>query len=290
MPEWGEPDVNAFWVLDLRSERAARQAMAGGIQWVFALAADMGGAGFVFTGEHDLEILRNNTRINLNTLDAAWEAGVERYFFSSSACIYPQHLQCETDVMALKEEGAYPADPDSEYGWEKLYAERLCLAYGREADVEVRIGRFHNLMGAPCHWDDGREKLPAAACRKVAVAKLAGDPRVEIWGDGKQTRSFCHIDDGIEMIVRLMLSDYIQPLNIGTSRLASVNEVFDIVAGIAGISIEKVYVPGPEGVRGRNADLALMHEVLDYEPQVSLEGGLARIYRWIEKRVREKGA
>ena len=267
--------------------------MQDGIQHVYALAADMGGAGFVFTGRHDLEIMANNTRINMNTLEAAYQAGVERYLFSSSACIYPDHLQMGVNSPALREDDAYPAHPDSEYGWEKLYAERLCQAYNRSTDMEIRIARFHNIYGPQGSWNDGREKAPAAICRKVAEAKFhagaTGEiPCAEIWGDGKATRSFCYIDDCLELLHRLMLSDYDKPLSIGTDYSISINDLAYMAAAIAGIEVELVHVPGPQGVRGRNADLSMMKHVLDYQPRVSLEVGMACLYGWIETQVEKE--
>ena len=283
-PEWSNTAADEFFQLDLRNAHNASVAMQN-IKWVFALAADMGGAGFVFTGKNDLDIMHNNTLINLNTLEAARMAGVERYFFSSSACIYPEYRQMTSDAPPLKESDAYPAAPDSEYGWEKLYAEQLCLTYGRMTDMQIRIARFHNTFGTEGSWYGGREKLPAAACRKVAMAKMSNDPVVEIWGDGKARRSFCYIDDCVEMIYRLMCSSYQTPLNVGTDRSISVNEVFDIVAETAGFDIEKKHIPGPVGIRGRNADLSKMYDVLRYQPQVSLEHGLANTYKWIKHQI-----
>jgi len=285
-PEWSPSAADEFYQLDLRTYVNALVSMLD-IEQVYALAADMGGMGFVGSGEHDLDIVRNNTTINLNTLEAARAVSVDRYLFTSSACVYNELLQMDVDVLPLREADAYPAQPDTEYGWEKLYTERLCALYQEHADVPMRIARFHNIFGPEGTWAGGREKLPAAACRKVAMAKLTGDHNVEIWGDGLPTRSFCYIDDCLEMLYLLMQSDYDGPMNIGTDRPVGVNEVFDIVAAIAGIEIEKVYVPGPQGVRGRNADLTLMREVLGYEPQASLEDGLERTYRWVENQVRQ---
>lgn len=288
-PEWSESEADEFWLLDLRDARNAAIATRG-IEWVFALAADMGGAGFVFTGMNDLDIMHNNVLINLNTLAAARAGGVKRYFFSSSACVYPSHLQLNSQSLPLKESDAYPAFPDSEYGWEKLYTERLCLTYRRVTDMQIRIARFHNTFGIEGQWRGGREKLPAAACRKVATAKLTGDPVVEIWGDGHARRSFCYIDDCVEMIYRLMCSQHQEPLNIGTDRSVSVNDVFDIVAEIANVDIEKKHIPGPVGIQGRNANLSKIHEMLGYGPQVTLEEGLSRIYEWVLQQVVESDA
>jgi nucleoside-diphosphate-sugar epimerase len=286
-PKFGDTVADEHdWDCDLRYGHNAARALAGGFDHVYALAADMGGAGFVFTGRHDLEIMTNNTRINLNTLAAAKKAGVGRYLFSSSACIYPQGLQASAFSSPLKEEFAYPADPDSEYGWEKLYAERLCQVYGKS--MNIRIARFHNIYGPQGSWNDGREKAPAALCRKVAEAKALGSPHVEIWGDGWARRSFCYIDDCLEMLHRLMLSGHDEPLNIGTDEAIAINDLAHLAADIAGIEIDLVHIPGPQGVRGRNADLSKMRNILEYEPQVSLEVGLACLYGWIEAQVEKE--
>lgn len=281
-PRWSSSVADEFKLLDLRDFRNTFVAVSG-MDQVYALAADMGGIGYIGSGDYDMEIAWNNTHININTLEAARLSGVQRYFFTSSACIYPLYLQKRADVAPLKESDAYPAEPDSVYGWEKLYTEVLCHLYQKDVGIEMRIARFHNIYGPETDWIGGRDKLPAAACRKVAMAKLTGNHKVEVWGDGLATRSFCYIDDCLEMLYRLMQGDYDQPMNIGTDRLISVNQVFDIVADIAGIKIEKVHVPGPQGVRGRNADLTLMREVLGYEPQVGLEDGLAKTYEWVER-------
>ena len=289
-PKFGDTVANEHsWDCDLRHGCEAREALdinGAFFDYVYALAADMGGAEFVFSGDNDLEIMTNNTRINLNTLAAAYKTGARRYLFSSSACVYPEHLQIQTDSPPLREEDAYPAAPDSEYGWEKLYAERLCQVYSKAADMEIRIARFHNIMGPQGSWNDGREKVPAAMCRKVAEAKLSGSSRVEVWGDGKATRSFCYIDDCLEMIHRLMLSDYDRPLNIGTDYSVSINDLAKLTALIGGLdSFEIVHIPGPQGVRGRNADLSMMKQVLDYQPKIRLAAGIARLYGWIEAQV-----
>jgi nucleoside-diphosphate-sugar epimerase len=313
-PRFGTTAADDFdWNCDLRDAHSARRAMrgVGGFDEVYALAADMGGAGFVFTGQNDLEIMANNTRINLNTLGAACQFGIKRYLFTSSACIYPQHLQIKTGAAPLKESDAYPAAPLSGYGWEKLYAERLCLAYGRATDMEIRIARFDPIYGPRCAWNNGREKAPAALCRKVAEAKLrrknlsvahgiigpemlallegmARDPLpspVEIWGDGLATRSFCYIDDCVEMVHRLMLSDYDSPLNIGADRVVSINDLAYMIAAIAQVDVELVHVPGPQGPRGRSVDLTKTIKELGYAPRVSLEAGLTCLYRWIESQL-----
>ena len=244
----------------------------------------MGGMGFI--SRYHAEILHNNLLISTHTLEAARASGVERYLFSSSACVYPEYRQTETDVAPLKESDAYPAQPQDAYGWEKLITERMCTHYAEEYDIETRVVRFHNIFGPLGTWDGGREKAPAAMCRKIALAKLSGDPVIEIWGDGEQTRSFCFIDDCVEGIHRLIRSDWSEPLNLGSDRMVTINELADMVAHAAGIEIEKRHVPGPMGVRGRNSDNTLLRQVLAWEPKTSLEEGIGRTYAWIEEQVR----
>jgi nucleoside-diphosphate-sugar epimerase len=221
-------------------------------------------------------------------MEAARLHNVKRYLYTSSACIYPEYLQTDTNVKPLKEEDAYPAQPQDAYGWEKLLTEILAHYYQTDYSMETRIVRFHNIFGEFGTWEGGREKAPAAMCRKVATARLTGNPTVEIWGDGEQTRSFCHVDDCVEGIYRLMRSDYREPLNLGQDRMVSINELADMVAGAAGVSIEKKHVPGPQGVRGRNSDNTRLRQVLGWEPQISLEDGLKRTYDWIESQVKKK--
>jgi nucleoside-diphosphate-sugar epimerase len=253
---------------------------------VYALAADMGGMGFI--SSHHAQILHNNSLINIHTLEAARENGVRRYLYTSSACVYPEYLQTEADVTPLREEDAYPAQPQDAYGWEKLIAERLCTHYRQDYGLETRIVRFHNIFGPYGTWDGGREKAPAALCRKIARAKLSGAAEIEIWGDGEQTRSFCYIDDCVKGIYKLMRSDYPEPLNLGQDRMVTINQLADMIADIAGISIVKKHVPGPQGVRGRNSDNTRLRQVLGWEPEISLEVGLARTYAWIEEQVRQQ--
>jgi GDP-D-mannose 3', 5'-epimerase len=284
-PEFKPTDADEFRLLDLRHWENCLAATAG-VDEVYALAADMGGMGFI--SAHHAQILRNNALINIHTLDAARTNGVKRYLYTSSACIYPEYRQLDTDVIPLREEDAYPAQPQDAYGWEKLIAERLCLHYRDDYGLETRVVRFHNIFGPMGTWDGGREKAPAALCRKIAIAKLIGNPSVEIWGDGEQTRSFCYIDDCISGICRLMRSDYHEPLNLGQDRLISVNELAALIAKIAGINIAKRHVPGPQGVRGRNSDNSRLKQVLGWEPEISLEEGLTQTYEWIEKQVRGK--
>jgi GDP-D-mannose 3',5'-epimerase len=284
-PEFAPSAADEFLQLDLRYEDAALHATQG-LDHVYALAADMGGMGFISV--HHAQILHNNALINLQTLEAARRNGVKRYLYTSSACVYPEYLQETTDVRPLREEDAYPAQPQDAYGWEKLVAERLCAHYRQDYGLETRIVRFHNVFGPLGTWEGGREKAPAAMCRKVALAKLSGNPEVDIWGDGQQTRSFCYVDDCSEGLYRLMCSDWHEPLNLGQDRMISINQLADLIADIAGIRIEKKHVPGPQGVRGRNSDNSRLRQVLDWEPRVSLEDGLARTYAWIEEQVRAK--
>ncbi len=286
-PEYCATDADEFELLDLRRWDNCLQATRG-VDEVYALAADMGGMGFI--SNHHAQILHNNSLINLHTLEAARMNGVQRYLNTSSACIYPEYKQAGANAVPLREVDAYPAQPQDAYGWEKLVTERLCAHYREDYGIETRVVRFHNIFGPLGTWDGGREKAPAAICRKVAVAKLTGNPVVEIWGDGEQTRSFCHIDDCVEGIDRLMRSNFHDPLNLGQDRMVTINELADMVAGIAGLSVIKRHVPGPMGVRGRNSDNTLLQRVLEWSPQVSLEEGLARTYEWIEDQVRRQRA
>jgi GDP-D-mannose 3', 5'-epimerase len=281
-PEFGETEADEFEILDLRRWPAALQATRGADE-VYALAADMGGMGFISC--HHAEILHNNLLINAHTLEAARVNGVRRYLYTSSACIYPEGLQETTAVRPLREEDAYPAEPQDAYGWEKLITERLCMHYSADYGIDTRTVRFHNIFGPLGTWRGGREKAPAALCRKVAVAKLTRNHVVEIWGDGEQTRSFCYIDDCVEGLLRLMRSEYRKPLNLGQDRMISINQLADMVAAAAGIAVEKRHVAGPQGVRGRNSDNTLLRTVLGWEPAVSLEDGIARTYAWIESQV-----
>jgi nucleoside-diphosphate-sugar epimerase len=281
-PEYGSSEADEFLIRDLRRWGSCLQATLK-IDDVYALAADMGGMGYI--SSHHAEILHNNILISTHTLEAARENKVSRYLFTSSACVYPEYRQTSTDVEPLKEDHAYPAQPQDAYGWEKLIAERLCLHYGEDFGMDVRIARFHNIFGPLGTWDGGREKAPAALCRKIATAKLTGADEIEIWGDGEQTRSFCYIDDCVEGLMRLMDSNYREPLNLGQDRLISINELADLVADAAGIAVRKRHVPGPQGVRGRNSNNERLREVLRWEPHVSLEHGIALTYRWIEAQV-----
>src|SRR2546426_6047918 len=282
-PEFSPTAADEFMLLDLRRWENCLQA-TDGVDEVYALAADMGGMGFI--SAHHAQILHNNSLINLHTLEAARTNGVQRYLYTSSACVYPEYKQMDTDVTPLREEDAYPAQPQDAYGWEKLIAERLCSHYREEYGIATRIVRFHNIFGPLGTWDGGREKAPAALGRKVALAKLAGNPEVEVWGDGEQTRSFCFIDDCVTGIHRLMESDYPEPLNLGQDRMVTINQLVDLVAQIAAVRVTKKHVPGPQGVRGRNSDNTRLRKVLSWEPIIALEDGLQRTYSWIEEQVR----
>lgn len=283
-PEYSKTDADEFLLLDLRRWENCLTATRG-VQEVYALAADMGGMGFI--SAHHAEILHNNSLINLHTLEAARENGVKRYLYSSSACVYPEFKQTSTDVVPLKEEDAYPAQPQDAYGWEKLITERLCAHYREDYGIQTRIVRFHNIFGPLGTWEGGREKAPAAMCRKIAVAKLSGNQEIEIWGDGKQTRSFCYIDDCVTGIFKLMRSEYPFPLNLGQDRMVTIDELADLVANAAGIKIRKKHIDGPQGVRGRNSDNTRLRDTLHWQPEISLEEGLARTYPWIEAQVRQ---
>jgi GDP-D-mannose 3', 5'-epimerase len=284
-PEFSTTDADEFEVLDLRRWDNCLQATRE-VEEVYALAADMGGMGFI--SANHAQILRNNSLINIHTLEAACINGVKRYLYTSSACVYPEFKQMDANVVPLKEEDAYPAQPQDAYGWEKLIAEKLCEYYRQDYGIETRTVRFHNIFGPLGTWEGGREKVPAALCRKVAMAKLTGNPEVEIWGDGEQTRSFCFIDDCVTGIYKLMRSDFHEPLNLGQDRMVTINELADMVSKISKQKIEKKHVPGPQGVRGRNSDNTRLRDVLGWEPTISLEEGIARTYPWIEAQVKAK--
>lgn len=287
-PEFSETDADEFEILDLRRWDACLQATRG-VEHVYALAADMGGMGFI--SKYHAEILHNNILINTHTIEAARLNGVTRYLYTSSACVYPEHLQTEANVTPLKEADAYPAAPQDAYGWEKLISERLCHHYHQQYGLETRVVRFHNVYGELGTWEGGREKVPAAMCRKVAYAKLTqpeGRRTVEVWGDGEQTRSFMYIEDCLEGVYRLMMSDCAEPLNLGRDRMVTINELLDIVAAAAGVEVARIHVDGPQGVRGRNSDNSRLREVLGWDPQIALEEGIARTYPWIEEQVRAK--
>jgi nucleoside-diphosphate-sugar epimerase len=280
-PDYTDVDADEFEILDLRRWDNCLQALRGA-DHVYALAADMGGMGFI--SANHAAILRNNSLINIHTMEAARVHGVSRYLYTSSACIYPEDLQTDADVKPLREEDAYPANPQDGYGWEKLITEKLAEYYRADFSLETRTVRFHNIYGPFGTYDGGREKVPAALCRKVATAEQGSD--IEVWGDGEQTRSFCYIDDCVEGIHRIMISDYSGPLNLGTDHLVSINELAHLIIDISGkrdIGIR--HIDGPQGVRGRNSDNSRIRNVLGWEPSTTLEEGLELTYRWIEKQV-----
>lgn len=278
-PEFSPSPADTFVIGDLRDSALCNSILNGGFDEVYQFAADMGGAGYIFTGKNDANILRNSALINLNVLEACRIADVGRIFYSSSACVYPEHNQRTPDRPICAEESAYPAAPDSEYGWEKLFSERLCLAYEKAWGIEVRIARFHNIMGPEGTWRGGREKAPAAVCRKVAEAPDGSE--IEIWGDGLQTRSFLYIDECIEGVRRLMRSEFTGPVNIGSEEKVSINELVSMVMQIAGKNLRVKHVPGPLGVRGRTSDNRLLLEKLAWQPTRPLRDGLRRTYGWI---------
>jgi GDP-D-mannose 3',5'-epimerase len=280
-PEYERTAANEFELLDLTKWEDCLKATRG-IDQVYGLAANMGGIGFIET--HKAEIVRDNTLINLQSIEAARINGAKRYLYTSSACIYPGYKQNDADVTPLREEDAYPADAEDGYGWEKLYMERVCRHYREDFGLDTRVVRFHNIFGPLGTYDGGREKSPAAICRKIALAQDGDD--IEVWGDGKQTRSYCYIGDCVEGIYRLMQSDYSDPLNLGQDRMISIDELVDIVSQIAGKRIGKRYdTTKPQGVRGRNSDNTRLLQVLQWEPQISLEEGLAGTYSWIQSQV-----
>ncbi len=284
-PQYAPTSALEFELLDLRRMDHALIATRG-VEEVFHLGADMGGIGYI-TAFH-ADIARNNGLININVLESARLNGVKRFLFSSSACVYPQSLQRSADVSPLREEDAYPADPEEGYGWEKLFAEKLCQYYREDHGLETRVVRFHNVYGPLGTYEGGREKAPAAICRKVAMAR-DGD-EVEIWGDGEQTRSFMYVDDCIEGIYRIMRSPHPHPLNLGTDELVTVNQLVDLVAGIAGKDIKKRHdLSKPQGVRGRNSDNGRLRQTLGWEPRVPLREGLKRTYQWIESELIRAG-
>lgn len=279
MPEYEISAADEFELLDLRRFDNCLQATRGGIERVFSLAADMGGIGYI-TASH-ADIARNNILINTHMLDASRLNGVDRFLFSSSACVYAGCKQSDADVTPLREEDAYPADPEPGYGWEKLFAEELCRYYWQDFRFETRIVRFHNVYGPLGTYEGGKEKAPAAISRKVALALDCGE--IDIWGDGEQTRSFMYIDDCVEGLLRLMASDYREPLNLGTERLISINRLVELISSIAGKRLIKHHdLNKPQGVRGRNSDNTRLVNVLGWQPSISLETGLEITYRWIE--------
>ena len=276
--EYGNNHADAFTVGDLRDPEICEGLFDRDIDEVYKLAADMGGAGYIFTGEHDAEVMHNSASINLNMAESSRKNKIKKIFYSSSACIYPEYNQMDPDNPKCSEDSAYPAAPDSDYGWEKLFSERLYLAYHRNYKLEVHIARFHNIFGPCGTWKGGKEKAPAAICRKVAESK---NGEIEIWGDGKQTRSFLYIDECLDAIRRLMNSDFTGPVNIGSEEMVSIDQLVRMVSGVANKEIKIKHIPGPTGVRGRNSDNRLIREKLNWSPSQPLVNGIAKTYEWI---------
>ena len=283
-PEYSETDADDFAIGDLRDQDFCQSIIDQRFDEVYQLAADMGGAGYIFTGDNDANVMHNSATINLNVLDACRKRNARKIFYSSSACIYPAYNQEDPNNPRCSEDSAYPAAPDSEYGWEKLFSERLYLAYRRNHGMQTHVARYHNIFGTEGTWRGGKEKAPAAICRKVALAK-SGD-EIEIWGDGEQTRSFLFIDECVEGTMMLLRSNFEGPVNIGSEEMVSINTLVDIVADIAGKHIEKRHISGPQGVRGRNSDNRLIKEKLEWAPRAPLREGLTKTYRWIESQIR----
>ncbi len=284
-PEFEKTSADEFLILDLRKKNSSELAVKG-MDQVYNLAANMGGIGFI--DSIHAQIMYDNVLIDTFLLDAAYRQRVSKFFYASSALVYPSDKKESKKRKGLKEEDAYPASPDSEYGWEKLFIERLCLAYSKDYGLETRIARFHNVYGTLGAYDGGREKSPAALCRKIAKAK--DDEEIEVWGDGKQVRSYCYIDDCVEGIYRLMQSDVREPLNIGSNKVISINDLIDLIAKIAGKNIKKRYdLSKPQGARGRNSDNKKIKKLLDWEPSTQLDSGFSKTYFWIKEQI-EKSA
>ena len=282
-PEFWETCADDFVIGDLRDQYLCRQVIDRKFDEVYQFAADMGGAGYVFTGDNDADIMYNSCIINLNVLDACHKSNVIRIFYSSSACIYPEYNQLDAENPNCAEDSVYPAEPDSEYGWEKLFSERLYLAFKRNHRMEVRIARYHNIFGPRGSWNDGREKVPAAICRKVAEAKDGGE--IDIWGDGLQTRSFLYIDECLEGSIKLMRSNWTGPVNIGSDEMVTINELANMIIAISGKKLKKNHIKGPIGVRGRNSDNMLAERYLGWRPTQPLRVGLEKTYEWVAKQV-----
>ena len=278
-PEFSETQADDFIQGDLRDQYVCRDVIDQKFDEIYQFAADMGGAGFIFTGENDADIMHNSSLVNLNVLEACLRRNSKRIFYSSSACIYPDHNQMDPDNPNCEESSAYPANPDSEYGWEKLFSERLFLAFTKNYGFESRVARYHNIFGPEGTWQGGREKAPAAICRKIATAK--DEDQIEIWGDGLQTRSFLIVDECIEGTLKLMRSDCKIPLNIGSDEMVTINQLVEIVATIANKKITKKHINGPQGVRGRNSENSLIKKELNWAPTNSLKWGLEKTYSWI---------
>jgi GDP-D-mannose 3', 5'-epimerase len=282
-PEYSPTLADDFILGDLRDQKICREITDQSFDEIYQLAADMGGAGYIFTGNHDADVMHNSGTINLNMVERARLSGAKKIFYSSSACIYPAYNQEDPENPKCSEDSAYPAAPDSEYGWEKLFSERLYLSYNRNYHLELRIARFHNIFGPEGTWKDGREKAPAALCRKVAEVEEGGE--IEMWGDGKQTRSFLYIDECLEAISRMMNKSFIGPMNIGSEEMVTINQLAEMVMKIAGKKLSIRHIPGPLGVRGRNSDNNRMREKIGWEPKMRLSEGLEKTYHWINQQV-----
>lgn len=280
--------VDDFVIGDLRDPVVVAKVIDRDFDEVYQLAADMGGAGYIFTGENDANVMHNSALINLNVAHEATKKKVKKIFYSSSACIYPEHNQLNPDNPNLAEDSAYPAAPDSEYGWEKLFSERLFLAFNRNYGLDVRIARFHNIFGPYGTWAGGKEKAPAAMCRKVAEAEDGGS--IEIWGDGKQTRSFLYISECLEAVRRLMDSEFLEPVNIGSDEMVTINQLAQYAVEFSGKNIEFNYIDGPLGVRGRNSDNTLIQEKLGWAPSEPLQVGMEKTYKWIEEQIKKENS
>ena len=288
-PPFSATDADDFVIGDLRDQGVCDRVVDRRFDEVYQLAADMGGAGYIFVGNNDAEIMQNSALINLNMVETCYKRNIKRIFYSSSACMYPEHNQRDPDNPKTSEDSAYPANPDSEYGWEKLFSERLYLAYNRTKGMEARVARFHNIFGPLGTWKDGKEKAPAALCRKVATASNGSE--IEIWGDGKQTRSFLFIDECLEGVLRLTRSGFTGPVNIGSEEMVSINQLAEMIMKIAGKKLTIKHIPGPLGVRGRNSDNRLIKEKLGWEPSQPLVKGLEKTYAWILEQVeRDRGS
>jgi nucleoside-diphosphate-sugar epimerase len=282
-PLYSKTVADEFYIMDLREQENVRKLITSDIDEIYQLAADMGGAGYIFTGEHDADIMHNSCQINLNVLDEMHKKGINRVFYSSSACMYPSHNQLDPNNPLMSEESAYPANPDSEYGWEKLFSERLYMSYARNFGIESRIARFHNIFGPYGSWNNGKEKSPAALCRKVAMYK-EGDT-IDVWGPGIQTRSFLFIDECIDGIQRIMASDCKIPVNLGSTRMISINNLVYLIAKLTNKTVSIRNVTGPMGVMGRNSDNKLIKELINWSPNEDLEGGLIKTYSWIKEQI-----
>jgi nucleoside-diphosphate-sugar epimerase len=282
-PEFSDTLADDFAIGDLRDQYFCRQVIDRGFDQVYQLAADMGGAGYIFTGENDADVMHNSASINLNVVDACYRRNIENVFYSSSACVYPSHNQQDPDNPNCVEDSTYPANPDSDYGWEKLFSERLYLAYNRNYGMNCHVARYHNIFGPEGTWTGGREKAPAAICRKVALAPSNGT--IEIWGDGKQTRSFLYIDECLEGTIRVMRSSCNGPVNIGSEEMVTINQLAEMVIRVAGKRLAITHVFGPMGVRGRRSDNRLIKEKLGWEPSQKLLVGMEKTYAWIERQV-----